>query len=199
MAGERFTTNPGLARLASLFHRRWAAPVLAELWRETQRRGGSTFVTLVHRVETGEGRRGAPAGSVRAALDHLVDLGLVARHTGYGHPLRPEYILTAPGIAMAEGCARLESRACGFGVWGIARKKWSMPVLCAIDERPRRFGEVARELGGLITPRALAGALKDLTNASLLWRVVEEGYPPRALYAPTERGLTLTPLVRALG
>ena len=70
-------------RLAQLFHHRWAVPVLAELHRTS----GSRFVTLHRRL--GIGRE-----SLRRTLASLAEQDLVARNPGYGHPLRPEYVLT---------------------------------------------------------------------------------------------------------
>src|SRR5947207_13068422 len=66
-----------------LFHHRWAVPVLAELRRER----GSRFVTLANRI-------GVTRDSLRRTLSALIDDGLVERNPGYGHPLRPEYVLT---------------------------------------------------------------------------------------------------------
>jgi DNA-binding HxlR family transcriptional regulator len=164
------------ADLAPLFHHRWSAPVLAEL----ARRRGSRFAALVG--ELGVGRE-----SLRRTLDALVDQGLVRRNPGYGHPLRPEYVLTPDGGEVAARCTRL--LAALDGDRDVALKKWSMPVVAALD-RPRRFSELREALPG-VTPRALALALKDLHGVGLLERRLEDSYPPTAVYVPTARSAAL--------
>jgi DNA-binding HxlR family transcriptional regulator len=170
-----------MIELIALCHHRWAAPVLAEL----ERQKGSRFAALA-------GLLGLGRQSLRRTLDGLITLGLVARNPGYGHPLRPEYVLTARGTVVARRCRRL------LDAMGdereVALRKWSLPVLVAL-RRAGRFTDLRDELPG-ITPRALATALKDLQAAGLVERVVDEdAYPPTVLYAATPRA---RPLQRAL-
>ena len=162
--------------LIELFHRRWSAPVLAEL----ERQRGSRFVTLTRTLRI-------PRDSLRRTLDALVEMGLVGRNPGYGHPLRPEYVLTEAGRPVARRCARLVAVLEGHR--DVALRKWSLPVLVAL-ERPSRFSELRMELPG-ITARALAIALKDLEAAGLVERRVEAAYPPTAVYATTAGGRRL--------
>jgi len=113
----------------------------------------------------------------------------VARNPGYGHPLRPEYVLTRSGEAAARRCARLLD-----GVHeDVLLRKWSLPVLAALD-RPARFSELRATLPG-VTPRALALALKDLEAADLVERRIEDAYPPRAVYSATPPGRRLQRIV----
>ena len=86
--------------LIAIFHHRWSAPVLAELLRQK----GSRFAALV-------GTLGVGRESLRRTLDSLLELGLVARNPGYGHPLRPEYVLTRSGEVAARRCAKLLERS----------------------------------------------------------------------------------------
>jgi DNA-binding HxlR family transcriptional regulator len=170
-----------MLELIALFHHRWAAPVLAEL----ERQKGSRFAALA-------GLLGLGRETLRRTLDGLITLGLVARNPGYGHPLRPEYVLTTRGKAVARRCRRL-LEAMG-DERELALRKWSLPVLVAL-RRAGRFTELRDELPG-ITPRALAIALKDLQAAGLVERVVDEdAYPPTVLYAATAQA---RPLQRAL-
>jgi len=160
-----------ISDLIALFHHRWAAPVLAEL----ERQKGSRFAALA-------GSLGLGRESLRRTLDGLIALGLVERNPGYGHPLRPEYVLTAAGAPVARRCARL------LGAVGdereLALRKWSLPVLVAL-QRAGRFSELRDELPG-ISPRALALALRDLQAGGLVERVVDErGHPPTVVYAAT--------------
>jgi DNA-binding HxlR family transcriptional regulator len=150
--------------------------VLAELG-ETR---GTRFVVLANRL--GVGRT-----SLRRTLDALVELGLVRRNPGYGHPLRPEYLLTPEGEEAAARCERL--LAAVNGKRDIVLRKWSLPVLLALG-RQARFSELRDALPG-VTARALALALKDLERAGLVDRRVEETYPPTAVYAPTAEAARL--------
>ena len=149
--------------LIALFHHRWSAPVLAELARAR----GSRFVVLAKAL--GIGRE-----SLRRTLAAL-------RNPGYGHPLRPEYLLTERGEDVAARCVRLLALLDGNA--DVALKKWSLPVLAAL-EHPARFSELRDALPG-ISARALALALKDLEAAGLVRRRVQETYPPSTVYAAT--------------
>jgi DNA-binding HxlR family transcriptional regulator len=162
--------------LIALFHHRWSAPVVAELLRQK----GSRFVTLGNTL--GVGRE-----SLKRTLESLIDLGLVARNPGYGHPLRPEYVLTPRGRSVAERCAKL--LAALNGTTDVALRKWSLPVLAAL-RRPSRFSELQAALPS-VTARALALALKDLQGVGLVERRIEDAYPPIAVYAPTPRARRL--------
>src|SRR6185436_15077951 len=122
--------------LIALFHHRWSAPVLAELLRQK----GSRFAALA-------GILGVGSDSLRRALDSLLTLGLVARNPGYGHPLRPEYVLTDDGRVVAERCAELLATNEGE----VLLKKWSLPVLAALMQ-PARFSELRAAVPG-VTPR----------------------------------------------
>src|SRR4051794_8644501 len=142
-----------IEELISIFHHRWAAPVLAELLRQK----GSRFAALV-------GTLGVGRESLRRTLDSLIEQGLVARNPGYGHPLRPEYVLTTRGEDAARRCAKLLAA----GDEDVLLRKWSLPVLTAVTQ-PSRFSELRAGLPG-VTPRALALALKDLQAAGLVER-----------------------------
>ena len=148
------------------------------------------MVTLVHRL-------GAGYGSVRPALDHLLARGWVCRNPGYGHPLRPEYVLTAEGARLGAACADLVAALENLDLRAVARKKWTMPVLHAIGASPTRFAEIPRRLARL-TDRALAHALRDLVAGALVVREVVDGAPPSTCYTATGRGLSLIPLLADL-
>jgi DNA-binding HxlR family transcriptional regulator len=171
-----------MSNLISLFHHRWAVPVLAELHRER----GARFVTLANRL--GVGRE-----SLTRTLAALMEEGLVRRNPGYGHPLRPEYVLTPTGIRVADGCDRLLTSL--DGLHDVALRKWSMPVVHALDRAPRRFSELRAALPS-ITSRALALALKDLQAAGLVERSVTDDYPPATVYRLTSRARPLAAVLR---
>jgi DNA-binding HxlR family transcriptional regulator len=167
-----------------LFHYRWAAPVLAELRHER----GSRFVTLTNRLDV-------TRDSLRRTLDALCNDGLVERNPGYGHPLRPEYVLTGEGERVAAVCDRLLGVL--DGLEDVALRKWSMPVVHALGGGPRRFSELRGLLAG-VSPRALALALKDLQKAGLVERAVTNDYPPGTLYRLTPRALPLAAILGGL-
>ncbi len=171
-------------RLISLFHRRWSVPVITELARD----GGSKFVTLVNRL--GVGRE-----TLRATLDDLVELGLVQRNPGHGHPMRPEYFLTAEGARLAPPSSRLLATVRRLGIEGLAFRKWTLPLSYVMDEETWRFSELRGELPG-ITPRALTLSLKDMQEHDLVRREVYDDYPPTTSYRLHRRA---RPLLETLG
>src|SRR5262245_12281664 len=133
--------------LARLFHHRWAPPALALV----AERGGVRFVELQRKL-------GVAHDPLRKALDPLLELGLVARNPGYGHPLRPEYLATPAGAEAGRVCAAVLKA----GDSGVLLRKWSVPTLAQLDE-PRRFSELRASLTR-VSPRALALALRDLED-----------------------------------
>ncbi len=157
--------------LIDLFHHRWAPPALALLGE----RGGARFVELQRRLGVGR-------DSLRRALDRLIELGYARHNPGYGHPLRPEYVVTARG----RDAAALASRVLATADHETLLHKWSVPVLAGLGEE-RRFSELRAGLPG-VTPRALALALQELEAARLVRREVLATRPPSTVYRPTAAG-----------
>jgi DNA-binding HxlR family transcriptional regulator len=172
--------------ITRLFHHRWAAPILAELYRSK----GSRFVTLSNRL--GLGRE-----SLRRTLTALIEAGLVMKNPGYGHPLRPEYVLTERGRAVAPACARLIATLDRLGANDVGLKKWSMPAVLALAEGDCRYSELRKRLPG-VTPRALTLALKDLGAAELVERRVMPDYPPATVYRLRPKARPLARILSAL-
>jgi DNA-binding HxlR family transcriptional regulator len=160
--------------LVDLFHHRWSAPALALL----DERGGARFVELQRRLDV-------TRDSLRRALDALIALGYVRRNEGYGHPLRPEYLITDAG----REASALAGRVSRSGARDTLLRKWSVPVLAELSA-PRRFSELRSSLPG-VTPRALALALRDLEGAALVRREVLPTRPPSTVYRPTRRADSL--------
>jgi DNA-binding HxlR family transcriptional regulator len=159
-----------VSTLELLTHHRWTIPVLAEIGRTR----GSRFATLTARL-------GVAGESLRRTLAYLQDERLVRRNPGYGHPLRPEYVLTRRGASLARRAAGLLAAIAGHEDVGL--KKWSLPVLAELDE-PRRFSELRARLPDA-SPRALTLALKELQGAGLVRRQVTNEYPPQVRYGAT--------------
>jgi DNA-binding HxlR family transcriptional regulator len=175
-----------MSTLVALFHNRWSVPILAELHRQR----GSRFVTLSRIL-------GLSRESLRRTLATLIDGGLVGRNPGYGHPLRPEYVLTPAGARVASACRPLDDALRREGLRDVGLKKWSMPAVLALGEGPRRFSELREGLEG-VSPRALALALKDLEGAGLVDRRVTDDYPPATVYRLTRTGRPLVRLLRQI-
>ncbi|MBN8596186.1 MAG: helix-turn-helix transcriptional regulator [Planctomycetes bacterium] len=167
-------------KLLHVFARRWSIPILAEL----KRSNGSKFVTLSRRL-------GANSVAVRHSLDHLIALGLAQPNPGYGHPLRPEYILTGDGEAMGAASISLDGAISRLELRESALLRWSMPTLLVVGRSsPARFSDIGDALGP-VTDRALALTLKKLQSASIVKRAVEDTFPPAPFYTVDRRGKPL--------
>jgi DNA-binding HxlR family transcriptional regulator len=174
-----------LSSIATLSRHRWALPILAYL-HDTS---GSRFVPLVHEL-------GLSRDALRQTLSALIDAELVMRNPGYGHPLRPEYVLTPRGRRVAPICAAVLRALRQAGAEEVGLKKWSLPILAALTSE-RRYGEVRRIVGA--TPRALTLALKELVSSGLVERRVHDGFPPSTTYRTTARSRALRRQAARLG
>lgn len=76
-------------------------------------------------------------------------------------------------------------------------KRWTGAILCALTERPLRFGELAKAVPGL-SDRLLSQRLRELELEGLVEREVEDGSPVRVTYSLTEAGAGLGPAIREL-
>jgi DNA-binding HxlR family transcriptional regulator len=175
-----------MSTLVALFHNRWSVPILAELHRQR----GSRFATLARML-------GMNRESLRRTLAALIEGGLVGRNPGYGHPLRPEYVLTTRGDRIAARSRPLVDLLRARGLEEVGLKKWSMPVVYALSSEPLRFSELRDRLEG-ISPRALALALKELESAGIVERRVTEDYPPATSYRLAAHARRLASLVGEL-
>ena len=168
--------NVNLSRLTSLVHHRWNILVIAELYRLS----GAKFISLVNGL-------GASRGSLKAALDHLIDLGFVERATGHGHPMRPEYLLTAEGLEIGDECLALVRILKRRNELNLAFMKWTLPLVVAIGDRTSRFNELRRSLSDA-TPRAITMGLKSLINHGWASRNLIDDFPPTAGYRLRSKG-----------
>ena len=175
-------TEQPVLRVLALFHHRWAVPIVVELHRD----GGCKFVTLANRLKVSR-------DSLTRTLHALMERGWVMRNPGYGHPMRPEYVLTRDGERLAPWCVRFLEVLRSLGAENTALRKWPIAVVLALREGHERFTELSAFLPG-VTARALALALKALQEEGLVERVVSDTYPPVPRYRLTERGRRLSPL-----
>ncbi|MBX3380287.1 MAG: winged helix-turn-helix transcriptional regulator [Phycisphaeraceae bacterium] len=174
--------------LLHLFARRWCIPILAEL----KVSEGSKFVTLSRRL-------GASPVAVRQSLDHLISLGLAQPNPGYGHPLRPEYILTESGDRLAPASVTLDRAITRLELRDSALLRWSMPALFVIGSSPgARFSEIGSALGP-VTDRALSQTLKRMQADAVVKRHVDDSFPPAPIYAVDRRGRPLIEPLMEIG
>jgi len=165
-----------LEPLVHLCHYRWAPAVVAALW-ETR---GAKFVTLAQGL-------GVAPETLSRTLAGLDEQGLILRNPGYGHPMRPEYLLSPDGETAAPLVRDLVRRVARSGLEELAGRKWSAPVLAAAGLGASRFGEFRGLLPG-VTARALVQAIRSLVGAGLIERRVVDDDPPRSVYRLTRRG-----------
>src|SRR6202167_1641817 len=76
--------------------------------------------------------------------------------------------------------------------------KWSVLVVSRLGERPLRFNELRRSIGG-ISQRMLTLTLRGLERDGLVTRTVFATVPPRVDYALTALGRDLLAPVATLG
>lgn len=76
-------------------------------------------------------------------------------------------------------------------------KRWTGAIICALTERPLRFGELAKTVPGL-SDRLLSRRLRELEDEGLVERQVEDGSPVRVTYTLTEKGAELRPAIAEL-
>ncbi|WP_333559658.1 winged helix-turn-helix transcriptional regulator [Shimia sp. Alg240-R146] len=119
-------------------------------------------------------------------MQHLINIGLVERNPGHGHPLRPEFRLTQLGGAAAE----LASQIAGVAKEAdqdLLRRSWTLPVLATLHSS-RHFIEIKRDLSP-ITDRALSQSLKTMEARQWVCRQVDEfTRPPRSRYLAVSTG-----------
>lgn len=163
--------QPNLGPLIELTHRRWNIPALAAL----RRSNGAKFITLLHEL-------GVSRSALSTTLGELIERGLVMKNTGYGHPLRPEYLLTGPGKAVAGHCLELAELLQRRSEEDLAYRKWTLPLVAAIGDGVPRFNALRGSLGVDVTPRAIALGLKSLLAHHWIRRLVVDDYPPAAGY-----------------
>ncbi len=166
----------------------------------TSRAWSLSILALMH---SGTPGRQAPllhaSGASRTAftqsLVHLVDLGLLERNPGHGHPLRPEYRLTSQGAEIAAMAENIKTIVPRQAKNSLLRRAWTIPVL-AVSRKPRYFGEIKHDLGS-ISDRALSQSLQQLQAQRWLRRKIDASTnPPRPLYQAANAGIEISRAVR---
>lgn len=80
----------------------------------------------------------------------------------------------------------------------VVFSRWTTPILWVLQHRgPQRFKEIRGHLG-TVTAKVLTQRLRNLERDGLVRRTYIAGVPPRAEYAITDLGLSLSPIFRTL-
>lgn len=105
---------------------------------------------------------------------------------GPGHMDMP----STPGVSA--DCRRMNS------VLSLVGDKWTVMIVMVLVERPRRFNDLKRTIGG-ISQQMLTRTLKALDRDGMICRTVHPTVPPQVEYALTEMGHSLAMPLRELG
>src|SRR6266581_3134855 len=100
--------------------------------------------------------------------------------------------LIPSNLEVAEDCRAVSEVLARVG------DKWTVLVVSALGEGPKRFNELRRALGS-ISQRMLTLTLRGLERDGLVTRTVFPTIPPRVDYALTKLGRSLSKPVEALG
>jgi len=95
-----------------------------------------------------------------------------------------------PGVSAH--CRRMSS------VLSLVGDKWTVMIVMVLIERPRRFNDIKRTIGG-ISQQMLTRTLKALDRDGMVSRTVHPTVPPQVEYALTDLGRSLANPLRALG
>ena len=99
--------------------------------------------------------------------------------------------LTAPDPIHVE-CSRFSS------VLSLIGDKWTVMIVLTLTERPRRFNDIKRTIGG-ISQQMLARTLRALERDGMVTRTVHPTIPPQVEYTLTNLGCSLAAPIRELG
>ena len=75
--------------------------------------------------------------------------------------------------------------------------KWKILILWQLLRRPCRFNELRRAIGG-VSQHMLTLHLRELEDEGIITRTVFPEVPPHVVYALSEHGRSLTPVMRVL-
>ena len=79
----------------------------------------------------------------------------------------------------------------------IIGSKWKLLILRNLMQRPWRFNELRKDLGG-ISQKVLTDSLRSLEADGIVKRTVYPEVPPRVEYSLSELGETIRPILDAM-
>ena len=168
-----------IAEHVALSQNRWLTALMAEF----SDRQGARYVELLNRL-------GMSRDSLSRTLDVAIANGWLARNAGYGHPLRPEYVITEEGYRLVKSAHAIGKAQETLGLKPSSLTRWGMPLIQVVGSGEERFGQIATALKSA-TPRALSQGLQALETNELLKRAIIDGRPPFSRYTLTPSGLLL--------
>ena len=75
--------------------------------------------------------------------------------------------------------------------------KWKLLIIRNLKERPWRFNELQRDIGG-ISQKVLTDSLRQMIDDGLVYRHDYQEMPPKVEYGLTELGKEMLPIIDAL-
>lgn len=143
-----------------LFKYRWAVPIIAML----HKKHGGRYVSL-------RGELGMSRSMLGSTIETLIDCGLVIKNPGYGHPLRPELILTPLGEKMGPFCVEFVELVQKKELHFLLQNKWASPIIFKTGKEKIRFNEYKKNLKP-ITSRALSESLNLLVSEDVVTKKI---------------------------
>jgi len=166
--------------LVKLTSRAWSLEILAQIYAGVPGRQAPLLAA------SGAGRT-----AFAQSLVHLIELGLLERNPGHGHPLRPEFRLTRTGEQAAAFADKIRQAAPKQVAGHLLRRAWTIPVL-VVSKHPQFFKDIRRTLLP-ITDRALSQSLKQLQAQRWIRRDVDlTRRPMRPLYQASDIGAEIS-------
>lgn len=161
--------------IVNITARAWALPILAKFNEGVPGRQAPLLAAT-----------GASRTAFRQSIEHLINLDLLERNPGHGHPLRPEFRLTPAGhIAAKLASDIVKTKLSQEQI--LLRRSWTVPVLTTL-RTPRHFAEIKRDLT-TITDRALSQSLRSMEELKWIDRSVDKmSRPPKPLYSAINYG-----------
>ena len=164
-------------RQYNLFHYRWIIPIIGVLYQKD----GAKFITFLNELKISR-------SVLTSTLCKLIAHGFVMRNPGYGHPLRPEYILTAKGIRLGPFCNEMMACIIDRKEYHLLQSKWAVQIIYLCSQGEIRFSELKSALTP-ITSRALSEELKSLNSEGFIKRKIIKSYPPITTYSLAKKSI----------
>lgn len=170
--------------LVNITSRAWALSILSNLHDGVAGRQAALIAAT-----------GASRSAFAQSMEHLIEIGLLERSPGHGHPLRPEFRLTPNGVTAAAIANKVRCVS-GDDDQDLLRRAWTLPVLTTL-QMPRHFNEIRRNLS-TITDRALSQTLKSMEDRSWVHRDVDStARPPKSIYSAVNVGAIISQVTAA--
>lgn len=80
--------------------------------------------------------------------------------------------------------------------FAVLQEKWALPIVYVLLQGPQGFNEIGRSAGA-VNPATLTQRLGRMEQVGLVTKTVQSVMPPRTLYALTDAGQALRPVIRA--